>query len=116
MEVHTHSHTERKKWHHFFWEFFMLFLAVTLGFLVENMREHYVEHLKAGDYVKSLYDDLNVDTATIQDTYEEKEWICAKYDSALSILDAKAQKNNNEFLYYIGKYLSYNDAFNSQDV
>jgi len=35
MEVHAHTHTERKKWTHYFWEFFMLFLAVTLGFFVE---------------------------------------------------------------------------------
>ena len=32
MEVHAHSHTERKKWSHYFWEFLMLFLAVTLWF------------------------------------------------------------------------------------
>jgi hypothetical protein len=43
MEVHAHTHTPRKKWTHYFWEFFMLFLAVTLGFLVENWREHFVE-------------------------------------------------------------------------
>ena len=46
MEVHAHTHTPRKKWTHYFWEFFMLFLAVTAGFLVENQREHYVEHLR----------------------------------------------------------------------
>lgn len=28
MEVHAHSHTERKKWTHYLWEFLMLFLAV----------------------------------------------------------------------------------------
>jgi len=27
MEVHAHTHTPRKKWTHYFWEFFMLFLA-----------------------------------------------------------------------------------------
>ena len=36
MEVHSHTHTPRKKWTHYFWEFFMLFLAVTLGFFVEK--------------------------------------------------------------------------------
>jgi len=44
MEVHHHAHTPRKKWHHYFWKFFMLFPAVTLGFIVENQREHYIEH------------------------------------------------------------------------
>ena len=43
MEVHTHTHTPRKKWTHYFWEFIMLFLAVFCGFLAENQREHYIE-------------------------------------------------------------------------
>lgn len=62
MEVHHHSHTSRKKWTHYFWEFLMLFLAVTLGFLVENQREHYIEHLRAKQYAQSLVDDLKNDT------------------------------------------------------
>ena len=44
MEVHAHSHTPRKKWTHYLWEFIMLFLAVFCGFLAENQREHYVEN------------------------------------------------------------------------
>ena len=39
MEVHHHAHTPRKKWTHYFWEFFMLFLAVNCGFFVENQRD-----------------------------------------------------------------------------
>ena len=31
MEVHAHTHTARKKWTHYFWEFIMLFLAVFCG-------------------------------------------------------------------------------------
>jgi len=44
MEVHTHTHTARKKWTHYLWEFLMLFLAVFAGFLAEDQREHIVEH------------------------------------------------------------------------
>jgi hypothetical protein len=40
----------------------MLFLAVTLGFFVENEREHYIEHLRARQYAASLADDLESDT------------------------------------------------------
>jgi hypothetical protein len=43
MEVHAHTHTQRKKWSHYLWEFLMLFLAVFCGFLAENIREHGVE-------------------------------------------------------------------------
>jgi hypothetical protein len=65
MEVHAHSHTERKKWTHYFWEFFMLFLAVTLGFFVENQREHYIEKQRVKQYARSLIYDLGKDTANM---------------------------------------------------
>ncbi len=68
MEVHAHSHTPRKKWTHYFWEFFMLFLAVTAGFLVENQREHYIEHKRGKQYVKSFVEDLKIDTAKFSGT------------------------------------------------
>jgi len=43
MEVHTHTHSPRKKWAHYFWEFLMLFLAVFCGFLAEYKLEHTIE-------------------------------------------------------------------------
>jgi len=46
METHAH-HLHKapgtKIWHYFF-EFLMLFLAISLGFFVENKRELYTEH------------------------------------------------------------------------
>jgi hypothetical protein len=65
MEVHHHSHTERKKWTHYFWEFLMLFLAVTLGFFVENKREHYIEHVRVKEFARSLASDIARDTANM---------------------------------------------------
>jgi len=66
MEVHAHTHTPRKKWTHYFWEFFMLFLAVTLGFFVENQREHYVENQREKKYIQSFYQDLSADENDLQ--------------------------------------------------
>jgi hypothetical protein len=66
MEVHHHSHTERRKWTHYFWEFFMLFLAVTLGFFVENQREHYVEHNREKQYMRSMVEDLMKDIQLLE--------------------------------------------------
>jgi len=65
MEVHAHTHTPRKKWTHYFWEFLMLFLAVFCGFLAENQREHYVEHQREKQYIRSLISDVKTDTANI---------------------------------------------------
>jgi hypothetical protein len=63
MEVHAHTHTARKKWTHYFWEFLMLFLAVFCGFLAEYQLEHKIEKNKAKQYIVSFYQDLKNDTA-----------------------------------------------------
>jgi hypothetical protein len=65
MEVHQHTHTARKKWTHYFWEFLMLFLAVFCGFLAENIREHQIERHREKQYLQSLYEDLKADTTRL---------------------------------------------------
>ena len=72
MEVHTHSHTARKKWTHYFWEFLMLFLAVFCGFLAENQREHMVEHQREKQYMITMLEDLKADIPLLNATI--KEW------------------------------------------
>ncbi len=63
MEVHHESHIHHKKrWRDYLFEFFMLFLAVSSGFFVENLREHYVEHERAKEYAAMLRTDLVADT------------------------------------------------------
>jgi hypothetical protein len=64
MEVHAHSHTARKKWTHYFWEFIMLFLAVFCGFLAEYQLEHMIEKERRKEYVLSFYYDLHNNLAT----------------------------------------------------
>lgn len=88
MEVHHHTHTERKKWHHYFWEFFMLFLAVTLGFFVENQREHYVEHLREKQYMRSMIEDLKSDTTEIRKILSGVDASRRNIDSMLIVLTA----------------------------
>jgi hypothetical protein len=62
MEVHQHTHTERKKWYHYFWEFLMLFLAVFCGFLAENIRENSVERHREKEYARALFDEFYADS------------------------------------------------------
>lgn len=113
---HSRSRTKRKAWKDHFFQFLMIFLAVTLGFFAENLRENYMENVRIRQYAQSLYDDLKIDTAIIQRTFDEKEWIRAKFDSAEIILASDDLTNNNEFIYYIERYLGTNDVFTSQDV
>ena len=57
MEVHAHTHTARKKWTHYLWEFLMLFLAVFCGFLAEYQLEHKIEKEKGMQYISSFYEE-----------------------------------------------------------
>ena len=65
MEVHAHTHTARKKWTHYLWEFLMLFLAVFCGFLAEYQLEHIVEKNKEKEYIQSMVEDLQKDTSQV---------------------------------------------------
>jgi hypothetical protein len=92
MEVHHHSHTPRKKWTHYFWEFFMLFLAVFCGFLAENQREHLVEHQREKQFMSSLVEDLETDTIELQRAIKKADSIAHYADSAVMFLrDFKPQ-------------------------
>jgi hypothetical protein len=51
MEVHHHGHAP-KKWSEYLTEFVMLFAAVTLGFIAENLREHQIENNRAKEYLE----------------------------------------------------------------
>lgn len=68
MEVHHHPdlHHKPKPWKEYFLEFLMIFLAVTLGFFAENIREHFTETRKGKEYAISFKEDLVKDTAIIQ--------------------------------------------------
>ena len=72
MEVHHHPHVHgKKKFTEYLLESFMLFLAVTLGFLAENLREHLSEQRKEKEYIASFIDDLKKDTAEIRGTSKQ---------------------------------------------
>src|SRR2546430_948566 len=66
IHLHPDSHRDhKKKWTEYLLEFFMLFLAVFLGFLAENWREHIAETSREKEYVGSFIEDLKLDTASI---------------------------------------------------
>jgi hypothetical protein len=99
MEVHSHTHTPRKKWTHYFWEFFMLFLAVFAGFLAENQREHFVEHHREKQYMEAYVEDLHIDFNTMgyqEYLFEEK---VRKIDTLLYFLQKAIASRNSDSLY-----------------
>ncbi len=117
MEVHAHSHTQRKKWTHYFWEFFMLFLAVSAGFLVENQREHYVEHQRAKIYAANLYDELKKDTIQINDLSRNLKLVSSNLDTfCLLVKEDHKQALTNGMLYYYSSFVTNVEYFSSNNT
>mgnify|MGYP000353486526 FL=1 len=92
MEVHHHPHipTHAKPWKEYLLEGLMIFVAVTLGYGAENVREHYVETKKALVSAKNLYVDVINDSTGYAKTRNNRN----KQDSCFEIINA--HYNNNE--------------------
>jgi len=106
MEVHHHSHSSRKKWTHYFWEFLMLFLAVFCGFYAEYQLEHKIEKDRERQYIKSLLEDLHEDTIALAQTIKEFEGHLKRNDTLIKLLTAANIKEYGADLYYLGRRAS----------
>ena len=65
MEVHHHPNVEKKKFREYFLEFLMIFLAVTMGFFAENIREYFAEKKTVKEYLENFQDELKQNEASI---------------------------------------------------
>src|SRR5438477_13169233 len=101
MEVHQHTHTERKKFTHYLWECLMLFLAVFCGFLAENFREHQVEHQREKQYMRSMLEDLKSDTSTYSSYAKNNVEIYTTIDSLTSLMKGAERKSRLNKIYYL---------------
>ena len=93
MEVHAHTHTPRKKWTHYFWEFLMLFLAVFCGFLAENIREHKIEKYRAKVFAASMLRELEGDTARLVSYRKYFDHATKNVDTFMQLLAANEPKD-----------------------
>jgi hypothetical protein len=66
MEVHHHPNMERKNFKEYFLEFLMIFLAVTMGFFAETIREGISEDTKGKELAESLYKEVYADSISMQ--------------------------------------------------
>jgi len=58
MEVHHHPKIEKKNFKEYLLEGLMIFLAVTLGFFAENIREHITEERNANQFLQTYRNEL----------------------------------------------------------
>ena len=101
MEVHHHPHVEKKNFKEYFFEFIMIFLAVTLGFFAENIREHYVEHKRAHQYAMLLIQDINKNTLQVQQELERRKIMELSFDTLKNLLTNNRLDSNFQIVKHV---------------
>jgi len=87
MEVHHHPdlHHKRKKWREYLLEFLMIFLAVTLGFFAETIRENISEKHREKDYIAGLINNIQNDTADLKGLISRNDRELRGIDSLMKV-------------------------------
>ena len=109
MEVHAHTHTPRKKWTHYFWEFLMLFLAVSLGFYAENLREGILHKKEVETHMNSLLSDLQTDILLFDSVIDRNTYSTQMADSLIELLHSDI--TNTTSVYFTARSVTANVGY-----
>jgi hypothetical protein len=101
MEVHHHPTVERKNFKEYFLEFLMIFLAVTMGFFAESIREHLADSSKERQYIRSMIADLKNDTAMLREVIDINIKRISGIDTLSSLLNKPSLTMDEEKQLYI---------------
>src|ERR1700731_218101 len=104
MEVHHHPNVEKKKFKEYFLEFLMIFLAVTMGFFAENLREKITDSRKIHEYMQSMVSDLQSDITLYRYSINFNK----QYDQMIDtiITSFTGNKNNKAKVYFMARTLT----------
>lgn len=120
MEVHHHPDIDHKpkKWKEYFLEFLMIFLAVTLGFIAENIREHITDRSKEKQYIAGFIRNVKDDTASLRNVIEFDDRQIKGLDSMLKLAhaDMNIDSNRSSFYNIAMQYLFSSRSFRSNDA
>ena len=116
MEVHhPHHAAHKKKVTEYILEFFMLFLAVSLGFLAENIREHYVERERAHELVESFMKDVEINIGYLDSLINSDRKMIFKNDSSINYLLTNEEIKLDSFYNFLPvtsyRYLNNNETY-----
>jgi hypothetical protein len=109
MEVHHHPdlHHKQKQWKEYFLEFLLIFLAVTLGFLADNFREHIKDNSEIQNDMQSMVADLQSDVALYDATAAANQLSDRRIDTLISLL--KFDRSNTSQIYFLARYITANN-------
>lgn len=112
-----HNKRYERKLKDYLFEFIMLFLAISGGFFMENLRESYVDDKNEKQYISSLIRDIQEDTDSIQDVIGKNETQIKGIDSLLNYLDKSGLESDlSRFYFMTNEYLSLFHGFSVREV
>src|SRR5579871_137919 len=106
MEVHHHPQIEKKNLKEFFLEFLMIFLAVTLGFFAENIRETVADNSREKEFMKSMAEDLKSDSANMNAFYARTNIAINQIDSLIHLLRRSDREKYGQTMYYFARVIT----------
>ena len=108
---------KHKNWKEYFLEFVMIFLAVTLGFVADNIRESLGDREKEKQYIEGFIRNLKDDTENLSHVIESNRRTLMGIDSLLMISHSNmaVDSNRRSFYYYVIKYCYNSSSFKSND-
>jgi len=88
MEVHHHPdlHHQKKRWKEYLLEGLMIFIAVMMGFIAENIREDITNNQHAHELTAQLVADLKTDTSDLNEVIGAQTNIRQTNDSLFALL------------------------------
>lgn len=118
MEVHHHPEIGKKNFKEYLLEGLMIFLAVTMGFFAESLRENMNVKEKEASYIRSLINNLNQDTEYLNTAIDINQRKIKGLDTVLSLSSCDMTKPSDRRLLYrcFGKYISLYSGFTANDA
>lgn len=93
------SESKPRRWTHYAFEFLMLFLAVTLGFFVENQRERLSEREEEKRLVITLLNDVKTDIQRVDEIIQLRLERIEKNDSLYQLLSSPDRNDHMADIY-----------------
>ena len=115
MEVHHHPNVEKKNFKEYFLEFTMIFLAVTLGFIAENVRESISDKSKEKEYIASIKKDLAEDTSALNIWIPTLFKRVNDFDTLISLLQVQGVNPYGSDLYYYARLSTRSRIFSANN-
>ena len=113
-QQHLDHFSPKKKWYVYLIDFIMLFVAVTLGFLAENLRDQQTDKNREISYLKNVHEDLLVDINRFEFVMSANNWRLLMLDS----LHMEINKVSPDLpsLYYYIRNLAVRTTFESSHL